>query len=265
MALAMMCSKRDFRCLLRISQEFLVLPWLLFRDNILRNPPLVKLKSWLNVVTTIIGGLDLRVASKGLLADLITELYSDYGFTGLPHQFCPNLCHLEHKIRAKHFPLLSNLSRHRESLESRISHAILKHCGDIFNCNYGIDLVKLLETDFVLELDGLGQEMRQLLLTLLCSRIFMYRVAEGIRTQKLRTLIVLDDAQMLFRRVEEIQPDSEFSMGTIISQAREYGTGMVVCAQEVRDLAYSLTANTSLKLCFGFADKRDLEEFGRMV
>jgi hypothetical protein len=256
--------KRDFRCLLRVSKKFLVLPWFFYRENPLRNSPGVDMTPWINTVTQIVGGLDLRIASRSLLFELILELFADFGFTGLWNQFCPNLYHLYQKIKTKRYPLLSHLSRYRESLENRIS-GILNHCGKIFDCNYGINLVKLLDTDFVLELDGLAQEMRELLVNLLCARIFMYRLSEGKRTQKLRTLIVLDDAQNSFRSVMELQVDSSFYMADVIAQAREFGTGLVVCAQEVRDLAFSLTANTSLKICCGFSDNRDLEEFGRII
>ena len=264
MPLACMDSKRDFRCLQRISALVAVIPWMFYRDNVLRNPPGVDVKSWLNTVVRIIGSLDLRIASPNLLLDIVLKLFEKHSFSGEPYQQCPNLGHLLEEIRALKCHAFSNIARYKESLDNRIS-GVMNHLGDVVRCNHGIDLSKLLRTHFVLELDGLTQEMKVFLITVLAARIFMYRIAHGDRTQQLKTLIIMDEGQQIFRRSYELS-DSPFFMAEMIAQAREFGCGIAVGAQSVRDLAFSLMANTSHKILVGgFADQRDLEELCRII
>lgn len=261
---AALCQKRDYRTLLPLSPDLVVIPWQLLRDNPLRNTPHVDLTRWKNVSVQSFGGLDLRFASKSFLIENVDRLYADFGFTGEKEKRCPRLRDVYDYIKRLKLPPWSHHSRYRESLENRLS-GILHHCGEVFDCDAGIDLERLLETNFVIEMDGLAREMRDLLITLLASRIFMYRISRGVRTQHLRTLLIMDEAQNLYRRVAE-QQESEAFMGTLIAQAREYGIGVIAGAQTVRDLSFSLTGNTAHKiLCGGFVDMRDLDEFCRMV
>jgi len=81
----------------------------------------------------------------------------------------------------------------------------------------------------------------------------------------MKTLIIIDEGQQVFRRSYETQ-EAPFYMADVIAQAREFGIGIIVGAQSVRDLAFCLTSNTARKILVGgFSDLRDLDEFCRMV
>jgi hypothetical protein len=158
---------------------------------------------------------------------------------------------------------MSHQARHRESLENRLS-GILNHSGDVFACDHGIDLKRLLEHDFILELDGTIPAIKKLIISLLLSRILLYRIATGERTSHLRTLIIVDEGQDMFRRQDELS-DSPSTLGHLITLAREFGCGIIVGVQNIRDVSYALTSNCAHKLGTGFADMRDLDEFCRII
>jgi len=263
MALVVLAEKRNFRFPIRLSESAVVVPWNLYRDNALRNPPSVSLGSWCNESSQRIGDFDLRFASQSLFLELLKELHVEHGFTGEYWQSCPTLADLYQKVRKKRYPLMSHQARHRESLENRLS-GILHHAGDVFACNRGIDLKKLLDHDFILELDGTIPEIKRLILSLLLSRILLYRIATGERTPHLRTLVIVDEGQNLFRRQEELS-DSPSTLGHLITLAREFGCGIVVGVQNIRDVSYALTSNCAHKIGTGFSDMRDLDEFCRII
>ena len=263
MPLAIFAEKRNFRGLLRLSDKIIIFPWQFYRDSILRNSPYTDLKSWSNVLAENIGELDLRIASRSVFLEVLDELYNKYGFTGKPYEKAPNLSALHATIKTKKYPRYSNQEKHLQSIDIRVS-GILRHCGSIFDCNYGIDLEKLLQTDFIIELDGLALEMKEFLIRILLSRIFMYYLGKGERTGKIRTLVMIDEIQKLLSRQQEIR-EGPFLLGQLVALAREHGVGLVCGAQNLRDLSYSLTSNCSIKIGTGFADLRDLDEFCRVV
>lgn len=264
MPLVIMVEKRNFRGLMGVSDDLVVIPWRFYRDNILRPPPGVDIKQWENVMAQLLTGLYLLYPSRSLLLEYIENLYQSHGFTGQSDQSCPNLrLLLEKEIKGHKYKAVSHFERYRENLENRVS-GILRHCGEIFNCDYGIDLVRMLDTNVILEMDGLAREMKELVTTLLLTRIFMYRLAIGERTNKLKTIVMIDEGQDVFRRQSE-REDIPSYLATLVAQARQMGCGICVGAQQCRDLTFSLMSSTAFKIGTEFVDCRDLDEFCRIV
>lgn len=263
--LVIICRKRDYRSLQRISKDLVVIPWQFYRDNPFRNTPGVNLRAWQNVAAQIIGSLDLRYPSKSLLLEALHLCCDKIGFSGGKDQPCPTLSDVERALRKDmKIPKYGRQADYRDSLENRLK-GIRHHTGQVFDCDPGIDSDRLRKTNVVIETDGMAPEMRECLVNLCTLRIFMDSMSRGDRTPHLRTLLVMDEAQQVFRRIDEQQPGTPSLLGEMISQAREFGLGVVAGAQSVRDLANCLTANTAHKILCGVSDLRDLDEFCRMV
>jgi hypothetical protein len=263
MPIVALVEKRNYRGLMTLRDNVVVIPWRLYRDNIFENYLFTSFKAWQNITAEIIGTLDLRIASKSIYLEFCDKLYAKYRFTGEYGTNCFNLFHLYDLVRTTKFPPYSKQEAHRQSLEIRLS-GIIRHCGEIFKCHHGIDLSKLLQTNIILELDGLATEMKQLVILTLLARIFMYYLGKGQRTNQLKTAIFVDESQLVFRRHSEVQ-EGPFLLGQYVALAREHGVGIIAGAQNLRDLSYSLTSNCAKKIGTAFADLRDLDEFCRMV
>lgn len=263
MPIIALAEKRNYRGILRLSPNVVVIPWRYFRDNILENYLFTLLLVWQNIIVEIIGLLDLRIASKSVCLEFYDDLIAKHKYHGEYGTIRFNILDLYDLVRTTRFKSYSKHEAHRESLEIRLS-GIIRHCGEMFICRHGIELSKLLQMNVVIELDGLAPEMKIMLIQIIMARILTYYLGKGEKTGQLKTLIMVDEAQNIFRRQSELQ-EGPYLLGQYIALAREHGVGIIAGAQNLRDISYSLTSNCAKKIATGFADLRDLDEFCRLV
>jgi len=189
--------KGDYKCLVLYYSNFLYLTLKTFYDNILKPPPGVSFKVWLNTLFEIFSDyFDVRVAVRNLMLDKALWLYKikKYEETGI----CPTLYDLYHLIRNIKYPLLSREARYQESAINR-SRGLLNIFGDNLCSNRELKWEVLLNTDFAIGIDGIPTDYQSFFVSYFTAKVLLYRMANGYRGSELKNLIVIDEASTVFK------------------------------------------------------------------
>jgi hypothetical protein len=259
--------KKDYRYLLRSRSDMLVIDWKDLRFNPLRPPQNVDPGEWLQVFTnTFCEALGLLYGSKTMFRAVVDKLYQDYGvysgsekypsFIELQQAFSGlNLNYWKERVRADYF----------QRCLSRVDDCVTV-LGKVFNCRKGFPLEWMLEKNVIFELHGLADsELQNLLLILLLSYVFMYRIANEHRGG-LRHVMVFDEAKRVFDINRERMPAEGIpTIAILASQVREFGEALIVSDQMIRLLGESIKSNVATKVCMSLADGADLMEMARSM
>ena len=189
--------KSDYKCLVLYYNNFLYLTLNTFYDNILRPPPGISYRVWLNTIFEIFADyFDLRVAARNLMLDKTFWLYEAkrYEVTGT----CPTLDDLYHLVKNTKYPLLSREARYQESAINRLR-GILNVFGDGLCSNRELKWEVLLNTDFAIGTDGIPTDYQSFFISYFTAKILLYRMTNGPRESRLQNLIVIDEASTVFK------------------------------------------------------------------
>lgn len=264
--------KRDHRHLLPLIRNLLVIRWEDLKLNILRPPPGVDPLRWKQVLAEVIGkGTGLLHRSKNYLDEEIDKLYR--GFTGIlegeripkalfRHHPAPTLKDLKQLIDLDWPEGNRNKQEARWIVQSRID-SLLRNSPGIFDCDKGYPWEELLDRSIVFELDGLGEDFRNILSEILWMWVYLYRFYRGERTGELKHMLITDEARHLF----DIYKEKNVTLGRPIIddltvKSREFGEGLVVADQEPSKITDSLKANCFTKVMLPLGSGKDLDEMG---
>lgn len=250
--------KQDFYDL---ALEFKFLYFLLedFKDNWIAPPPGVKDRIWFNILAEILAAsFELRVATQGMFVDVVCEL------TGKEDSDPKNYPTLRDVSRTLY--IISSKSRGTlKDIALRLGHrirALLEIVGDSATSRQSPDWKKLTQSDWALSLAGLASTTQSLCITIYFAKVLLYRICNNLRSDNLETLIVLDEASMIF-------PKTATKKTSILldyfQQARAFGIGVIFASQSM-NLADEIFANTAIKVAVGgFGHGADYEAFGSAV
>lgn len=249
--------KLDFRHLLRLFPDKLLIFDVAkdFRSNPLQPPPHFGAKKWAAVFTEffckIFNFLDV---GQNMVFSEVDRLYKERGIYEGGRDY-PSLYELREGIQNLSFAPYTNSARTKDSVCNRLN-GLLAMSEKLFDCSIGFDLEKLIHEAVILELHGLLGSHADLIVNYFLHWVFCYRMGIGERGNMLRNLIVFDEAKAIFP--PSWNPISGFSsMEMMISQAREFGLG-VLAADQTAQLSNMLYANTNLKLLMGLGSGVDL-------
>ena len=257
--IAIFAEKRNFRPLLRLSKELVVIPQRFLRLVFYRNPECVNPDDWLSTVISFLAQIDLRFPSLSYMRGVVNNLFLEWGYTGSAHQACPNLPDVFDAYRKIKHPGFSEYGRYKERGESRIG-GILQNSGNIFRCNFGIDLTKLWRRNFVIELDGLYPDIKKLIKSLLLASIYFPKLSIKSELHGKQHAIFDDEGHETYRRTSEMNDILPF-YDKFISVSREHKTPIIVASQIYSDLSLNIKSNCATKIATGFTDYKDLSEF----
>jgi hypothetical protein len=260
---AIFAEKRNFRSLLRLSDNVVVIPPLFIQLAPYRTAHNVVLDSWLNNILTFFAEVDMRFPSLSYKREVVNDLCNEWGYTGLAEQSCPNLRDVYEAYRKRKHHGFSELARYKERGESRIS-GILQSSGNIFRCHYGIDFKKLWNRNFIIELDGLYPDVKKLIKSLFLAHNYLPKQEDKNCFDGHQHLIVIDEGQELFTRKNELHEILPF-YDKFIAVARESQTGLAIGSQIYSDLSLNIRSNTCTKIATGFVDYNDLNEFCQSI
>lgn len=260
---AIFAEKRNFRPLIRLLRDLVIIPSRFLRLVPFRNPRGFDHNDWLNICISNFAEVDLRFPSLSYMREVVDEVCLKWDFKGEPDHACPNFPEILEGFRKRKHPAYSDHARYNERGYSRIA-GMLQTTGDIFKCHFGLNMERLNKRHFVIELDGLYPDAKKLI-----KSVFLdYNHAPKLRNKNYfdgkQHLIMIDEGQELFTRNSELHEILPF-YHKFIAVAREAGSGLAVGSQIFRDLSLNVRSNASTKIATGFADKTDLDEFCRSV
>jgi len=254
--------KRDYRNLLYASQNTLVFNWRDFKFNPLRPPPGVDPSEWLQTFTnTFCEALGLLYGSKSFLRSIVHNLYTQRGVYSGSDDY-PSIIDLKQALDGIDLNYWKNRVRsdYLQRCHGRVGDCVTV-LGDVFDCEHGFPMDELLGANIIFELDGLNDsELQNLIITLLLSYVFVYRIANNHRGQ-LRHVIIFDEAKRIFDINKERNPVEGIpTIAMLTSQIREFGEGLVVSDQMIKMLGESIKSNVGTKICMSLSDGGDVME-----
>ncbi len=218
-----------------------------FHDNWCQPPSGVEATLWYNILSEILVSLfELRIGAQGLLIEILTS-----------HKQ-PNL-----------YSVVDSLQQYEKSAHKdtalRLKYRLewlLTVLGSTAASKHTPDWNKLTNSGFALNISGLSSSVQALCITIYFAKLLLYRICNNLRTDKLETLFVLDEASVIF-------PKSATKKTSLLldyfQQARAFGIGVIFASQSM-NLAPEIYANTSIKICIGgFGHGSDYSEFASAV
>jgi hypothetical protein len=256
--------KQDYRHLLHISDDILVLPWEKFRFNPLKPPAGVKPLRWLQVFADVFADSQFLLSgAEDFLISHLHQLYELYGVLDdeVPEELkrYPSLYELEELLIYKHYPLITKEARYLETTMNRVKAMVLA-LGPILDCEQGFPIERLLNTNVVIELEGLIADAQNFLVEILLAWIYHYRLAQGHR-DGLRHLLLFDEGKRIFDINKERRWEQGIStIDLITARLREFGEALIVSDQEASKLTDSIKANTYTKILLSVGSGKDLQD-----
>jgi hypothetical protein len=238
--------KRDLRSLSR-NFDVKVLRWNWLKINFLKPPPGVELTQWMCFLADIFAHvLGWYQASENYLMSFMQRAYD-----AKPHGY-PTIRML-HDLIATNEEVGRRSSEYREVVLNRLG-SMLIVLGDVVNAEVGFPIEKLLDTNVVIELDGLRRDEANLLVEFFLAYIFAYRLANLQRGQ-ISHLCVFDEASRFFFKGRQFR-ETTTELGipfidTVPQIIRDYKEGILCAAQEFSLISHSLISNLRFK-CFGY-------------
>lgn len=250
--------KQDFYDL---AFEFRFLYFLLedFMDNWCAPPDGVAPLIWYNILAEILATtFELRVAAQGLLLDMLCDPEIIKGSRS------PDYPTLRDVMRGL-FVLVSEGKGSTKEIALRLGQRIsslVAVVGDAAASRNRPDWKNLNNQNWSLSLAGLASSVQTLCITIYFAKVLLYRICNNLRSDKLETLIVLDEASMIF-------PKTATKKTSILldyfQQARAFGIGVIFASQSM-NLADEVFANTAIKVGVGgFGHGADYESFGSAI
>ncbi|MCP4603466.1 MAG: ATP-binding protein [Proteobacteria bacterium] len=247
--------KQDFY---ELALDFRFLYFLLedFMDNWCAPPDGIISRLWFNVLAEILAtSFELRVAAQGMLVDILCYLGTN---------MAPDYPTLRDVMRRLYAVANEGKGSQRE-IAARLYHrlsSLISVVGDAAASKQRPDWQYLMKLDWSLSLAGLASSTQSLCITIYFAKVLLYRICNNLRTDKLETLIVLDEASMIF-------PKTATKKTSILldyfQQARAFGIGVIFASQSM-NLADEIFANTAIKVAVGgFGHGADYEAFGSAV
>lgn len=250
--------KQDFYDL-AIGTDFLYFLLKDFRDNWLAPPNGVDERLWFNIVGEILASsFELRIAAQMLFVDTLLELNTTAKMTKGAY---PTLRDVSRRL----YQVSTDSKGQSKEVAMRLGHRIGSSTavlGEAAIARQCADWERLSNFDWALSLAGLASTTQSLCITIYFAKALLYRICNNLRSDKLETLIVLDEASVIF-------PKSSTKKTSILldyfQQARAFGIGVIFASQSM-NLSDEIFANTATKIAVGgFGHGTDYDAFGSAV
>jgi hypothetical protein len=254
--------KMDYRSLVRIYPQMLVLNWKDLKINPLEPPPDVSFQEWKQQFINIFGHVEgIWHGSTQYLLEAIDKAYAE-------NKRIPTIEEVYQKIVETN-ETSRKMQEYASVVETRLYGLLSKLGLTINNKQTLIDIEKLLEMPVVLELYGLGRDESTLITLFFFYWIYAYRRAKGMRGKLLHVLII-DEAKRIFTAAEQYsQTTAEYSgippADLVCDEIRDFGEGIIASDQEPTKLSNSLKANTYTKITGFLGNGKDINDIAEAM
>ena len=242
--------KRDYRNLIRHTDNIHIYNWKLFRFNPLAPPPNVDPIYWTQILSDVFFRSFFpsysATASKLVFMDVLGSMLSKDNQLSFP-EFNTELGKI---LSGKFSP---KYKERINTFRGRIK-PMLQVLGDMFDCRTGFPMEELLNKNVVLEFDGVSSEIQTFLVTTIFYWIFTYRI-NNTQRGSLKHCLVFDEAKMVFSK--------EFASGSsplsrLVSTAREFGEGLILSDQMPSSLGDAILANVYTQISLSLSSMKDI-------
>lgn len=257
--------KRDYRGLVRIVEDTLVLRWSDLKLNPLAPPPFVQPREWMQIFSDLFSqAFGLLHGSNFYLQEKVDELYQIYGvYEG--SSIYPSLFDLAELLESK--GASSRVAKdYQERVKNRVKETV-RTLDKVLDCSLGYPLEELLlENNVVLELDGLSRALSVFLVNYLLYWIFTYRINASERGGKVKNIIVVDEAKRIFdKNLEKLPVEGIPIITTLTSQIGEFNVGLIVGEQTPSMLTDGIKANVGTTISFRLSNGKDIQEMAKAM
>lgn len=257
--------KRDYRGLVRMVEDVLVLRCSDLKLNPLAPPPFVQPREWMQIFSDLFSqAFGLLHGSNFYLQEKVDELYRIYGvYEG--SGIYPSLFDLAELLESK--GASSRVSKdYQERVKNRVKETV-RTLGTAADCSLGYPLEELLlKNNVVLELDGLSRALSIFLVNYLLYWIFTYRINASERGGKVKNIIVVDEAKRIFdKNLEKLPVEGIPIITTLTSQIGEFNVGLIVGEQTPSMLTDGIKANVGTTISFRLSNGKDIQEMAKAM
>jgi hypothetical protein len=187
--------------------------------------------------------LNLPPRASTLLRSTLIKLYRQHGILNGGQQY-PTLFHLSEAIRTNRD---ANPQARRAILDNL--EAILLALGpEILAYHRGWDVHELAQHHLVMELTGLPEAGKDLILNYLITAEFISRIARGISNPKMDLWISFDEGQRLFSQRKETASYGGNALIDLTGLVRGTGIGLEISVLTTSDLSTNIPNLTSTKI-----------------
>ncbi len=257
--------KRDYRGLVRIVKDILVLRWSDLKLNPPAPPPFTQPREWMQIFSDLFSqAFGLLHGSNFYLQEKVDELYRIYGVYEGSGSY-PSLFDLAELLESK--GASGRVSKdYQERVKNRVKETV-RTLGKVADCSLGYPLEELLlKNNVVLELDGLSRALSIFLVNYLLYWIFTYRINAAERGGKVKNIVVVDEAKRIFdKNLEKLPVEGIPIITTLTSQIGEFNVGLIVGEQTPSMLTDGIKANVGTTISFRLSNGKDIQEIARAM
>jgi hypothetical protein len=254
----------EYRHLLPIAPQLKVL----IKEKIKINP--LQKPKWMTPLEYIIFFSKLFVSenwlggtSENILISALEYLYKKRGIFDDGENY-PTLKDLYNVISA--FLESKNSYKYRDILLVLQNRLYPYTIDDSFNCRIGIPHDVWRTENVVLEVDNFTDNMYCFIASYIAGLRYNYNKKNGLTGSKLRTLLSVDEARILFKAHRDLSTFGETYINEIITKTREFGIGFIISSPETASFNQTVRSISYLKIAFPLNDAADLnfirESFG---
>lgn len=220
------------------------------------------------------GAFEMETPTRLALSGLLKYAYIETGWQ-MDEIFCPKgkkcptvqiLIDLLPKFMERELSYGEEVSDNiRGSILNRLNTLNEGTVGSVINCKYGKPLSgEELCTGFaVIELDDFPIDVKPFIAELVLVKAGQYLRRQDA-AEKLKNVIVLEEAHNIFSRVstngkETSKGIASMYFSSMLSEIREYGTGLIIADQGASQLNENAIANTKIKVLHSLGSKEDVD------
>lgn len=231
-----------------------------FRLNPLQVPQTVEPIEYAAIAADIlVRGLRLPPRASTLLRSTVLKLYMQYGVLDGGDRF-PCLFHLFEAIRADRS---ANPQARLATLDNLEALLIAMGPG-VLAYHRGWDVHELARQHLVMELAGLPEAGKDLILNYLLSAEFTSRIARGVSNPRMDLYVSFDEAQRLFSQKWESNSYGGNALIDLTGLVRGVGVGLEISVLTTHDLSAAIPSLTATKIvgrCGSMAEYRAAGQF----
>jgi hypothetical protein len=134
--------------------------------------------------------------------------------------------------------------------------------GDVFNAETSFNIQDLLNHQVVLELDALPQTTKTFLIESLLLHIYLYRINNGVRDEKLKHMMILEEAHHLLLKQKD---QTETITDIFLREIRETGQGICLLDQSPSLISNTALSNTNTLIAMQLKHRDDIYQISKAL
>jgi hypothetical protein len=205
--------------------------------------------------------LNLPPRASNLLRTTIIQLYSKYGVLEGHSEATPTMFHLYEAVRTNR----NANAQARQAVLDSLETLLISMGPEILGYHQGWDIQKLAQQHLVIELTGLPEMGKDLILSTFLTSEFTSRIAAGLSNVPLSLWAAFDEAQRLFSRKKETDSYGGNPLVDLAGLVRGVGIGLEISVLKTIDLSPSIPSLTSTKIMGRCGSMNDYVAAGRFM